>query len=49
MADSKIKTSKATASHGQKRPPGPHEHWLLGSAHHIQSDPIGLPMTLHEL
>lgn len=46
MADSIIKTSKATASHGQKRPPGPHEHWILGSAHQIQSDPIGFNMSM---
>ena len=46
MADSIIKTSKATASPGQKRPPGPHEHWLLGSAHHIQRDPIGFNMSM---
>src|SRR6266576_3082888 len=46
MADSIIKTSKAPASPGQKRPPGPHEHWLLGSAHHIQSDPIGFNMSM---
>src|SRR6266487_653557 len=46
MADSIIKTSNTTASPGQKRPPGPHEHWLLGSAHHIQSDPIGFNMSM---
>ena len=46
MADSIIKTSKTPASPGQKRPPGPHEHWLLGSAHHIQSDPIGFNTSM---
>src|SRR5712691_5174805 len=41
-----IKTERAASLPRQKRPPGPRENWLLGSARTIQRDPLGFNMSM---
>jgi cytochrome P450 len=41
-----MKTDKVPTLPRQKRPPGPYENWLLGSARTIQRDPLGFNMSM---
>jgi len=43
-----MKTDKVPTLPHQKRPPGPHENWLLGSARAIQRDPLGFNMSMFQ-
>jgi cytochrome P450 len=43
-----IQTKTAASLSPQKRPPGPPENWLLGSARAIQRDPLGFNMSLFQ-
>ena len=42
------KTDPVSPLSRQKRPPGPRENWLLGSANTIQRDPLGFTMSMFQ-
>jgi cytochrome P450 len=48
LAGPHLKTGKVPTLPRQKRPPGPHENWLLGSARTIQRDPLGFTMSMFQ-
>ena len=43
------KTDPVSSLPREKRPPGPRENWLLGSANTIQRDPLGFTMSTFQL
>jgi cytochrome P450 len=43
-----MKTDKVPTLPRQKRPPGPYENWLLGSARTIQHDPLGFNLSMFQ-
>lgn len=43
-----LKTDQVSPLPRQKRPPGPHENWLLGSARTIQRDPLGFTQSMFQ-
>ncbi len=48
LAGPNMKTDKVPTLPHQKRPPGPHENWLLGSARAIQRDPLGFNTSMFQ-
>ena|SRR2546429_8762981 len=43
-----IKTDTVRTLPRRRRPPGPRENWLLGSARTIQRDPLGYTMSMFQ-
>jgi cytochrome P450 len=43
-----IQTEKVASLPREKRPPGPRENWLIGSARAIQRDPLGFNMSMFQ-
>lgn len=48
MPETATKASRIATSTGHKLPPGPREHFLLGSVRDIQRDPIGFNMSMRQ-
>jgi cytochrome P450 len=48
VAGPHTQTAKVPILPPQKRPPGPHENWLIGSARTIQRDPLGFNVSMFQ-
>lgn len=48
MPETATKTSRKATLPGHRLPPGPREHFLLGSVRDIQRDPIGFNMSMRQ-